>query len=122
MKQSEKLSQVEQEELQKCKESHAYFYNKYVRKEDQEELTEEQYEELMIKIVNDGQEFISISDSFKKHMNYPLIPNDCYNKNGFSFFNDMIFRSTANISFFKSHKLNRNSKGGIYPFPNPRKK
>lgn len=42
---SHRLSQVDQEELQKCKDSPIYFYNKYVRKEGQKELTQDEYED-----------------------------------------------------------------------------
>ena len=36
-----------QKELQKCKDSFVYFYNKYVRKEGQKELTEAEYQRNM---------------------------------------------------------------------------
>ena len=39
-----KLSQADQDELQKCKQSPVYFYNKYVRKEGWKELSESEYE------------------------------------------------------------------------------
>ena len=38
---------MDKNELQKCKDSPVYFYNKYVRKETQRELTEAEYAELI---------------------------------------------------------------------------
>jgi hypothetical protein len=44
---SSRLSSADQEELQKCKDSPVYFYNKYVRKEEQKELTEAEYNDFV---------------------------------------------------------------------------
>ena len=41
---SHRLSQADQDEFQKCKDSPVYFYNKYIRKEGQKELTKAEYE------------------------------------------------------------------------------
>lgn len=41
------MSPEDKEELQKCKDSPLYFYNKYWRREGQREITESEYEAFM---------------------------------------------------------------------------
>lgn len=74
---SSRLSSADQEELQKCKDSPVYFYNKYVRKEGQKELTEAEYND----IVKQVEYQINMPLKLRKHYkDRPLLPSECYKK------------------------------------------
>jgi hypothetical protein len=74
---SHRLSQVDQEELQKCKDSLVYFYNNYVRKEGQKELTEAEYKNFVKEIEYKR----NMPLKLRKHYNdRPLAPDQCYEK------------------------------------------
>lgn len=75
MKPSEKLRQADKDELQKCKDSPVYFFNKYVRKEGQEELTEETYK--MYAKEAERQRNIPLKLR-KKYREYPLSLSECF--------------------------------------------
>jgi hypothetical protein len=71
----QKLSEQDEAELQKCKTSPVYFYNKYVRKEGQRELTEEEY--FGMAKIREAVGFIRGRRGNLIGM-YPLIPKDCF--------------------------------------------
>ena len=72
-----RLSQAEQEELQKCKDSHVYFYNKYVRKKGQKELTEVEYEDFVKQLKYQWNMPLKLRSDYKDR---PLTPEQCYKK------------------------------------------
>ena len=74
---SHRLSQVDPEELQKCKDSPVYFYNKYVRKEEQKELTEAEYEEFVKQMEYRRNMPLKLRSYYKDR---PLTPDQCYEK------------------------------------------
>lgn len=65
--------QQNNEELNRCKESPVYFYNKYIRKEGQKVLTEEEYKEMII-AVQALRAKVSASSIGSKKAKYPLTP------------------------------------------------
>jgi hypothetical protein len=74
---SSRLSSADQEELQKCKDSPVYFYNKYVRKEGQKELTEAEYNDFVKQVEYKR----NMPLKLRKHYKYrPLLPRECYDK------------------------------------------
>ena len=74
---SHRLSQADQAELQKCKDSPVYFYNKYVRKEGQKELTEAEYENFVKQVEYQRNMPLKLRSIYKSR---PLIPDQCYEK------------------------------------------
>jgi len=71
------LSSADKEELQKCKNSPVYFYNKYVRKEGQQILTEREYTDFL-KMMNYQVDNPLILRN--KNKGRQLTPKECYNK------------------------------------------
>ena len=65
---AERLSQADTEELKRCEDSPVYFYNKYVRKEGQKELSE--FELKAMADERDGSE--------RAKAEYPMTPDQCY--------------------------------------------
>jgi hypothetical protein len=74
---SHRLSQADQEELQKCKDSPVYFYNKYVRKEGQKELTQAEYEDFVKQVEYQRNMPLKLRSHYKDR---PLTPDQCYEK------------------------------------------
>lgn len=74
---SHRLSQADQEELQKCKDSFVYFYNKYVRKERQKELTQAEYEDFVKQVEHQRNMPLKLRSHYKDR---PLTPDQCYEK------------------------------------------
>ena len=74
---SHRLSQADQDELQKCKDSLVYFYNKYVRKEGQRELTKAEYEAFVKQAEYQRNMPLKLRSHYKDR---PLLPSDCYDK------------------------------------------
>ena len=69
---SNHLSSSDQDELQKCKDSPVYFYNKYVRREGQKELTEVEYNNF----VNQVEYQRNMPLKLRKHYkDIPLLPS-----------------------------------------------
>lgn len=72
-----RLSSADQEEIQKCKDSSIYFYNKYVRKEGQKELTEAEYNDFVKQVEYQR----NMPSKLRKHYkNRTLLPSECYEK------------------------------------------
>lgn len=65
---ADRLSQADAEELKRCEDSPVYFYNKYVRKEGQKELSE--FELKAMADEGDGSE--------RAKAEYPMTPDQCY--------------------------------------------
>lgn len=74
---SHRLSQSEQDELQKCKDSPVYFYNKYVRKKGQKELTEAEYKDFIKQVEYQQNMPLKLRNHYKDR---PLTPDECYEK------------------------------------------
>ena len=74
---SSRLSSVDQEELQKCKDSPVYFYNKYVREEGQKELTEAKYNDFVKQVEYQRNMPLKLRKHYKDR---PLLPSECYEK------------------------------------------
>ncbi len=74
---SHHLSQADQKELQKCKDSPIYFYNKYVKKEGQRELTEVEYEDFIKHVRSQRNMPLKLRNHYKDR---PLTPDQCYEK------------------------------------------
>jgi len=74
---SSSLSSADQEELQKCKDSPVYFYNKYVRKEGQKELTEDEYNAFVKQVEYERDMPLKFRKSYEDH---PLLPSECFRK------------------------------------------
>jgi hypothetical protein len=74
---SSRLSSANQEELQKCKDSPVYFYNKYVRKEGQKELTEAEYNDFFKQVEYQRNMPLKLRKHYKDR---PLLPSECYEK------------------------------------------
>ena len=74
---SHRLSQADQDELQKCKDSPVYFYNKYVRKEGQRELTKAEYEAFVKQAEYQRNMPLKLRSHYKDR---PLTLNQCYEK------------------------------------------
>ena len=72
-----RLSSADQEELQKCKDSLVYFYNKYVRKEGQKELTEAEYNDFVKQVEYQRNMPLKLQKHYKDR---PLLPSECYEK------------------------------------------
>ena len=72
-----RLSKTDQEELQKCKDSPVYFYNKYVRKEGQKELTKAEYEDFVKQVECQRNIPLKLRIHYKDR---PFTPNKCYKK------------------------------------------
>jgi len=72
------------EELEKSENSPIYFYNKYVRKEGQKELTEKEYEEFVKQVEYKRN---TPPNSRNYHTDRPLTPNQCYKMLPNSFIN-----------------------------------
>jgi len=72
---SQRLSQADQDELQKCKDSPVYFYNKYVRKEGQKELTEAEYEDFVKQVEYKRNMPLKLRCQYKER---PLTSDKCY--------------------------------------------
>lgn len=64
--------QQDKEELERCQQSPVYFYNKYVRKEGQKILTEEEYENSVKK----GEAFAILKGRRKDIYMYPITPEE----------------------------------------------
>lgn len=72
----ENREKPDQEELEKCKASFTYFYNNYIRKEGDPEISEEEYLQRVQQIRTAqmlGRGSRVISDRL-----YPLTPDDCF--------------------------------------------
>ena len=76
---SSRLSSADQEELEKCKNSPVYFYNKYVRKEGQKELTEQEYNAFVKQVEYHRNVPLKLRKHYKDR---PLPPSECFNKDG----------------------------------------
>lgn len=74
---SSRLSSADQEELQRCKDSPVYFYNKYVRKEGQKELTEAEYNDFVKQVEYQRNMPLKLRKHYKDR---PLFPSECYEK------------------------------------------
>ena len=74
---SSRLSSADQEELQKCEDSPVYFYNKYVRKEGQKELTESEYKDFVKQVEYQRNMPLKLRKHYKDR---PLLPSECYEK------------------------------------------
>lgn len=74
---SSRLSSANQKELQKCKDSPVYFYNKYVRKEGQKELTEAEYNDFVKQVEYQRNMPLKLQKHYKDR---PLLPSECYEK------------------------------------------
>ncbi len=72
---ADKLSAADQEEYQKCEASPVYFYNKYVRKEGQPELTEKQWDDHVKMVEYQRNNPIKLRNRFKDR---PVLTEDCY--------------------------------------------
>jgi site-specific DNA-adenine methylase len=74
-KQLERIKTVEQnkEEMEKCKDP-LYFYNTYVRKENQPELTKEEYNNFLMLIEKRRNGPIKFRGNFMR----PLTPEECF--------------------------------------------
>lgn len=71
------LSSTDQEELQKCKDSPVYFYNKYVRKKDEKKLTEAEYADFVKQVEYQRNIPLKLRKHYKDR---PLLPSECYEK------------------------------------------
>lgn len=67
---SSRLSSADQEELQKCKDSFVYFYNKYLKKEGQKELTEAEYNDFVKQVEYQRNMPLKLRRKKKKRKNY----------------------------------------------------
>jgi len=74
---SHRLSKADKKELQKCKDSPVYFYNKYVRKESQKELTEVEYDDFVKKMEYQRNIPLKLRSYYK---DIQLTPDQCYEK------------------------------------------
>ena len=74
---SSRLSSADELEVQKCKDSLVYFYNKYVRKEGQRELTKAEYEAFVKQAEYQRNMPLKLRSHYKDR---PLLPSDCYDK------------------------------------------
>ena len=75
------LSSADQEELQKCKDSPVYFYNNYVRKEGQKELTEAEYNDFVKQVEYQR----NMPLKLRKHYNdRPMLPSECFEKQNYN--------------------------------------
>jgi hypothetical protein len=72
-----RLSKADKEELQKCKDSPVYFYNKYVRKDGEKELTEAEYENYVKQLEYQRNMPLKLR---KHYQDRPLTPDQCYEK------------------------------------------
>ena len=72
-----KQEEISPEEIRKCKEDPVYFYNKYVRKAGEPELTKEQYERAVM-ITNSKWHVKARRGNFIYA--YPLTIEDCFTK------------------------------------------
>lgn len=71
----DRLSATDQEELDKCKNSPVYFYNKYVRKEGQKEVTEAEWHAVVEMIERKR----NVPLKLRKHyQDLPLLPDECF--------------------------------------------
>jgi len=70
----DRLSKADDKELQKCMDSPVYFYNKYVRKLGDKELTEEEYEEYIKPMKRERYTPLK----YRGPHSWPLIPRECY--------------------------------------------
>lgn len=74
---SSRLSSPDQKEFQKCKDSPVYFYNKYVRKEGQKELTKAEYDDFVKQVEYQRNMPLKLRKHYKDR---PLLPSECYKK------------------------------------------
>ena len=74
---SSRLSSADQEELQKCKDSPVYFYNNYVRKEGQKELTEAEYNDFVKQVEYQRNMPLKLRKHYKDR---PMLPSECFEK------------------------------------------
>src|SRR5690606_28162906 len=74
---SSRLSSTDQKELQKCKDSPVYFYNKYVRKEGQKELTKAEYDDFVKQVEYQRNMPLKLRKHYKDQ---PLLPSECFAK------------------------------------------
>ena len=74
---SSRLSSADQEELQKCKNSPVYFYNKYVRMEGQKELTEAEYNDFVKQVEYQRNMPLKLRKHYKDR---PMLPSECFEK------------------------------------------
>jgi hypothetical protein len=72
-----RLSSSDQEEIQKCKDSPVYFYNRYVRKEGQKEFTEGEFLDFVKQVEYERNLPFKLRKNYK---NYPLLSSECYEK------------------------------------------
>jgi hypothetical protein len=75
MKEPLKEEDFTAEELQKCEDSPPYFYNKYVRKPGEPEISEADWDTFRAKI-----EAIRQRGPFKYRGSYPLTPDEVFKK------------------------------------------
>lgn len=69
----------DEEELRKCKESGAYFYNNYIRQEGERELTEEEWENHVKEVDKMRNTPTKIPRHLRREI-YPLSPTEAFNK------------------------------------------
>lgn len=74
---ADKLLAVGQDEIQKCVDSPLYFYNNYVRKEGQPELTQEQWDNHVKMIEYQRNNPIKLRNTFKDRI---VLTEECYQK------------------------------------------
>jgi hypothetical protein len=74
---SSRLSSADQEELQKCKDSPVYFYNRYVRKDGQKELTEAEYNDFVKQVEYQRNMPLKLRKHYKDR---PLLTSECFEK------------------------------------------
>jgi hypothetical protein len=74
---SSRLLSADQEELQKCKDSLVYFYNKFFRKEGQNELTETEYNDFVKQVEYQRNMLLKLRKHYKDR---PLFLSECYEK------------------------------------------
>lgn len=74
---NQRLLSIDKDELQKCKDSPVYFYNNYIRKEGQKELTQLEYDNFIKQIEYQRNTPFKLRKHYKY---YPLLPGDCFEK------------------------------------------
>ena len=72
-----RLSLADLDEMQKCRQSPVYFYNKYVRKEWEKELIEQEYSDFAKK----AESLRNRTPRYWDHAVYPMAHNDEINFN-----------------------------------------
>ena len=64
-----RLSLADLDEMQKCRQSPVYFYNKYVRKEWEKELTEQEYSDFAKEV----ESLRNTPPQYWEHATYPMM-------------------------------------------------